>query len=165
MSIRVTPEVQAVNNGTDRAGGTTVRGSKKKKPADCSRGEGLLFMLMLDFVDTASFRLPLSPAAFSASFPTSLLPISSQLQPSRVLSCTICTTCNPTRQTGGACQVSLLPSVAIDVILWNALHVPPTLTAHLLPLVGARPSCSYRLALRLARLRQHRPDTLIMHCP
>lgn len=109
--------------------------------------------------------LPLSPAAFSASFPTSLLPISSQLQPSHVSSCTICTTCNPTRQTGGARQVSLLPSVAIDVILWNALHVPPTLTARLLPLVGAHPSCSYRLAHRLARLRQHRPDTLIMHCP
>lgn len=101
-----------------------MRGSKKK-PADCTWGEGLLFMLMLDFVDTASFRLPLSPAALSASLPTSSSPSSSQLQPSRVLSCTICTTCNPTRQTGGACQVSLLPGVAIDVILWNALHVPP----------------------------------------
>lgn len=98
------------------------------------------------------FRLPFCPSLHNFSRLVSY-------------SCTICTTCTPTRQTGGACQVSLLPSVAIDVILWNALHVPPTLTAHLLPLVGARPSCSYRLALRLARLRQHRPDTLIMHCP
>lgn len=69
-----------MNNGTDRAGGTLCEVAKKK-PADCSWGEGLLFMLMLDFVDTASFRLPLSPAAFQRILPTSLLPISSQLQP------------------------------------------------------------------------------------
>lgn len=58
------------------------------------------------------FRLPFCPSLHNFSRLVSY-------------SCTICTTCTPTRQTGGACQVSLLPGVAIDVILWNALHVPP----------------------------------------
>lgn len=137
----------------------------KKKPADCSWGEGLLFMLMLDFVDTPSLVLPLSPAAFSASFPA-LLCLSLH-NFSRLVSSFAQSARHAIRLVKPAGHVKSRSSrgVAIDVILWNALHVPSTLTARLLPLVGARPSCSYRLAHRLARLRQHRPDTLIMHCP
>lgn len=54
-----------------------------------------------DFVDTASFRLPRSQLQLSpiASFPSAHLFTTSAV--SRPLSCTICTTCNPTRQPAG----------------------------------------------------------------
>jgi hypothetical protein len=119
--------------------------------------EGLLFMTLLTrqaFVCRSQLQL------FPPAHPSLLASSAYYPQASAVLSCTICTTCNPTRQPAGHVKSRSLPRVAIDVILWNALHVPWALAARLLLLVGVRPSSSYRLALRLARLRQHRPDTL-----
>lgn len=159
LSIRVTPEVQAVNNGTDRAGGTLqsckVRGKDKSCRTRCRKR---VFCLCLcptlltrqAFVCRSHLQLPGS----------SPLPISSQTRPPLVHTCTNCTTLNPTRQPAGHVKSRSFPSVAIDVILWNALHVPTTLAARLLGLVGACPSASYRLAHDLARLLEHRPDTL-----
>jgi hypothetical protein len=87
----------------------TVRGCEKK-PADSSRAERLLFM---PFVDTASFRLPLSQLQLSAqtnpSYPASAHISTRLCRLSRPLLHNL-HDMQPDSSTGGACQVSLAPA-------------------------------------------------------
>lgn len=108
LSIRVTPEVQAVNNGTDRAGGTLqsckVRGKDKSCRTRCRKR---VFCLCLcptlltrqAFVCRSHLQLPGSPpSAYLFTNSAASRPRLHKLHDIQSDS-----------STGGACQVSLLP--------------------------------------------------------